>query len=82
MNEKITKTDLAKKLGISRPTLDRYLERGFPNIGMYKDTSLSRNKIEIENEIRLLEYDLMQLQEKLKDINKKLENETEKEEKE
>ena len=30
MPEKITKTELAQKLGISRPTLDKYLLYGFP----------------------------------------------------
>ena len=29
--EKLTKTELANKLGISRPTLDTYLKNGFPN---------------------------------------------------
>ena len=28
--EKLTKVELAKKMGISRPTLDKYLREGFP----------------------------------------------------
>lgn len=30
MSEKITKKELAEKLSISRPTLDKYLSEGFP----------------------------------------------------
>ena len=31
-NEKLTKSSLAKAMGISRPTLDKYLKEGFPKI--------------------------------------------------
>ena len=30
--EKLTKVELARKMGISRPTLDKYLKEGFPKI--------------------------------------------------
>lgn len=66
MSERITKKELAEKLNISRPTLDKYLENGFPT----KITSLFTHdeeyeRIVLENEIRLVEYKLKKLREEL-----------------
>ena len=67
--EKLTKTELAKKLGISRPTLDTYLKNGFPNkiTDTFKEDDDYR-KILIENDIRVLEYQLSKLKEELKEL--------------
>ena len=76
--EKLTKTELAKKLGISRPTLDKYLREGFPKQGdeqaikMMKKNDLGRRQIEIENAIRLYNYEITQLQEELVVVNEML----------
>ena len=67
--EKLTKTELADKLGISRPTLDTYLKNGFPN--KITDTFQKDDdyrKILIENDIRVLEYQLSKLKEELKEL--------------
>ena len=67
--EKLTKTELANKLGISRPTLDTYLKNGFPN--KITDTFQKDDdyrKILIENDIRVLEYQLSKLKEELKEL--------------
>lgn len=76
--EKLTKVELAKKMGISRPTLDKYLREGFPQQGdeqaikMMKKIDLGRRQIEIENEIRLHNYEITQLQAELVVINEML----------
>lgn len=78
INEKLTKSSLAKAMGISRPTLDKYLREGFPKKGQtllnVRKIELSRRKIEVENEIRLCNYDLEKLNDELIYINKELEN--------
>ncbi len=63
--EKLTKEKLSKLLGISRPTLDKYLKYGFPTSYKYDN---NYRKIEIENKIRLLEYELLKLNEELKKL--------------
>lgn len=74
MSEKLTKKELAEKLGISRPTLDKYLEEGFPckmtnKIVEYQPVIDNEyEKILIENEIRIMEYKLNKLKEKLNDL--------------
>ena len=76
--EKLTKVELAKKMGISRPTLDKYLREGFPQQGdeqaikMMKKIDLGRRQIEIENEIRLHNYEITQLQAELVVVNEML----------
>lgn len=75
MDEKINKTYLAKALGISRPTLDKYLISGFPKKIKEKITfscveeTLEYKKISIENEIRLCEYKLSKLKEELNNLS-------------
>ena len=66
MSERITKKEVAEKLNISRPTLDKYLADGFPT----KITNLftydkEYERIVLENEIRLVEYKLKKLREEL-----------------
>ena len=79
-NEKLTKSFLAKAMGISRPTLDKYLKEGFPKmkgeqtILNARKRELGRRKIEVENKIRLCNYDLEKLNDELIYINKELEN--------
>lgn len=76
--EKLTKVELAKKMGISRPTLDKYLREGFPQQGdeqaikMMKKIDLGRRQIEIENAIRLHNYEITQLQAELAVVNEML----------
>ena len=76
--EKLTKVELAKKMGISRPTLDKYLREGFPQqsdeqaIKMMKKIDLGRRQIEIENAIRLHNYEITQLKEELVVVNEML----------
>ena len=78
--EKLTKVELARKMGISRPTLDKYLKEGFPKIESEqtmlnaRKIELGRRKIEVENGIRLCNYDLIKLNDELIYINKELEN--------
>ena len=78
--EKLTKVELARKMGISRPTLDKYLKEGFPKIESEqtmlnaRKIELGRRKIEVENGIRLCNYDLTKLNDELRYINKELEN--------
>ena len=70
--EKLTKTELANKLGISRPTLDTYLKNGFPNKitdAFQKDDEY--RKILIENDIKVLEYQLSKLKAELKELEDK-----------
>ena len=67
--EKLTKTELADKLGISRPTLDTYLKNGLPN--KIKDNLQEDDeyrKILIENDIKVLEYQLSKLKAELKEL--------------
>ena len=77
--EKLTKVELARKMGISRPTLDKYLKEGFPKIESEqtmlnaRKIELGRRKIEVENGIRLCNYDLTKLNDELIYINKELE---------
>ena len=79
-NEKLTKSSLAKAMGISRPTLDKYLKEGFPKIESEqtilnaRKIELGRRKIEVENRIRLYDYDLEKLNDELIYVNKELEN--------
>ena len=79
-NEKLTKSSLAKAMGISRPTLDKYLKDGFPKMKSEqtilnaRKIELGRRKIEVENRIRLYNYDLEKLNDELIYINKELEN--------
>ena len=79
-NEKLTKSSLAKAMGISRPTLDKYLKDGFPKMKSEqtilnaRKIELGRRKIEIENGIRLCNYDLEKLNDELIYVNKELEN--------
>ena len=76
--EKLTKVELAKKMGISRPTLDKYLREGFPQqsdeqaIKMMKKIDLGRRQIEIENAIRLHNYEITQLKAELVVVNEML----------
>ena len=78
--EKLTKVELARKMGISRPTLDKYLKEGFPKMESEqtilnaRKIELGRRKIEVENGIRLCNYDLTKLNDELIYINKELEN--------
>lgn len=78
--EKLTKVELARKMGISRPTLDKYLKEGFPKIESEqtmlnaRKIELGRRKIEVENGIRLCNYDLTKLNDELIYINKELES--------
>ena len=70
--EKLTKTELANKLGISRPTLDTYLRNGFPNKitdAFQKDDEY--RKILIENDIKVLEYQLSKLKAELEELEGK-----------
>ena len=74
--EKLTKTELAKKMGISRPTLDKYLKEGFPMVNKdninetlsYKE--LCRKRVIVENNITLQSYDLQQSNKELEEINR------------
>ena len=74
--EKLTKVELARKMGISRPTLDKYLKEGFPKMESEqtmlnaRKIELGRRKIEVENRIRLCNYDLEKLNDELIYINK------------
>ena len=78
-NEKLTKSSLAKAMGISRPTLDKYFKEGFPKMESEqtilnaRKIELGRRKIEVENRIRLYNYDLEKLNDELIYINKELE---------
>lgn len=70
---KLTKDNLAKQLGISRPTLDKYLDNGFPTSiteKLQNDSEQDRNleRILLENEIRVCEYKLSTLKSRLKDL--------------
>ena len=70
---KLTKDNLAKQLGISRPTLDKYLDNGFPTSiteRLQKNGEQDKNleKILLENEIRVYEYKLSTLKNKLKEL--------------
>ena len=79
-NDKLTKSSLAKAMGISRPTLDKYLKEGFPktkNVQTMlnvRKIGLGRRKVEVENRIRLCNYDLEELNDELIYINKELES--------
>ena len=76
--EKLTKVELARKMGISRPTLDKYLKEGFPKIESEqtmlnaRKIELGRRKIEVENGIRLHNYEITQVQAELVVINEML----------
>lgn len=70
-NEKLTKSSLAKALGISRPTLDKYLKEGFPRIESIihnNKAELERKKIELENKIKLCDYDLNAFKKELNEV--------------
>lgn len=73
--DKITKTELAAKLGISRPTLDKYLNEGFPSkitdpLICNSDEDKEYEKLLIENEMRLVKYSLKKLEDKLEELSK------------
>ena len=70
--EKLTKTELAEMLGVSRPTLDKYLRNGFPNkiTDAFQEDDEYR-KILIENDIKVLEYQLSKLKAELKELEGK-----------
>ena len=72
MSEKITKVELAAKLGISRPTLDKYLSEGFPKkiTELFTDYSgdTEYERIVLENEIRLTKYRLAKLEAELEGL--------------
>jgi len=74
MTDKLTKTELAAKLGISRPTLDKYLSEGFPKkiTDSFADDIEDKEyqKLLVENEIRLVKYTLKKLEDKLEAISK------------
>lgn len=76
--EKLTKVELARKMGISRPTLDKYLKEGFPKMESEqtmlnaRKIELGRRKIEVENAIRLHNYEITQLQAELVVVNEML----------
>lgn len=78
--EKLTKNSLAKQLGISRPTLDRYLEEGFPTkmkenlIYNGNQEDCGRQRVLIENNIRLCEYEIQKYTKRIEDLKKELEN--------
>ena len=78
VNERLTKSSLAKAMGISRPTLDKYLKEGFPKMESEqtilnaRKIELGRRKIEVENGIRLHNYEIIQLQAELVVINEML----------
>ena len=78
VNERLTKSSLAKAMGISRPTLDKYLKEGFPKMESEqtilnaRKIELGRRKIEVENGIRLHNYEITQLQAELVVINEML----------
>lgn len=70
---KLTKDNLAKQLGISRPTLDKYLENGFPspiteNLQKNEVNDKDLEKILLENEIRVYEYKLSILKRRLEEM--------------
>ena len=71
MKDKLTKQRLSELLGISRPTLDKYLKEGFPI--KYTNTfsvDSGYRKILLENEIRLCEYKLTKLKEELNNLER------------
>ena len=73
---KLTKDNFAKQLGISRPTLDKYLENGFPNsiTGRLPKNAEEDNgleKIMLENEIRVFEYKISMLKKRLEELEGK-----------
>ena len=78
VNDRLTKSSLAKAMGISRPTLDKYLKEGFPKMESEqtilnaRKIELGRRKIEVENGIRLHNYEITQLQAELVVINEML----------
>lgn len=77
MAKELNKMELAKMLGITRPTLDKYLESGFPkkitdkfaNIEEEFKEDIEYEKILLENAIRLKEYELNQLKKELNKLN-------------
>ena len=78
VNDRLTKSSLAKAMGISRPTLDKYLKEGFPKMESEqtilnaRKIELGRRKIEVENGIRLHNYEITQLQAELVVVNEML----------
>lgn len=78
MAKELSKAKLAEMLGITRPTLDKYLEVGFPkkitdkfaNIEEEFKEDIEYEKILLENAIRLKEYELKKLKEELDKLNK------------
>lgn len=70
---KLTKENLSKQLGISRPTLDKYLVEGFPKkitdpLKENGEEDIELQKILIENDIKLYEHKLAKLREQLTNL--------------
>ena len=80
----LSKSNIAKKLGISRPTLDKYLECGLPKQYLLKEMSINqllrykaelsykidKNKLDIDR----LKIDLDYLLSEEKSLNEELDN--------
>ena len=77
--EKLTKNTLARQLGISRPTLDKYLQDGFPKkikenlVHDDNQKDCGYQKVLIENDIRLCEYEVEKYTKKIESLKKELE---------
>lgn len=68
----MTKAEIAKQLGISRPTLDKYLENGLPT-KIVTGIDIGLRRIELENEIRILEYKLNACRSELNELEEVVE---------
>ena len=69
----LSKKELAEKLGISRPSLDRYLVEGFPSkIKKSVEEDNGYKRILIENEIRLLRYSLEKKEKELEELQNEI----------
>ena len=69
----LSKKELAEKLGISRPSLDKYLVEGFPSkIKKSVEEDNGYKRILIENEIRLLKYTLEKKEKELEELQNEI----------
>ena len=69
----LSKKELAEKLGISRPSLDKYLVEGFPSkIIKSVEEDNGYKRILIENEIRLLKYTLEKKEKELEELQNEI----------
>ena len=69
----LSKKELAEKLGISRPSLDKYLVEGFPSkIKKSVEEDNGYKRILIENEIRLLKYTLEKKKKELEELQNEI----------